>query len=218
MIRVNVICEGRTEEVFVNKILAPHFQTKGIQVTARNLGRGNSYGKLRYNIVQWMKTERGAFVTTLIDVYGMNKGFPGYEANKNRPPLQKVSAIEAAIQADIDREGMDARQFIPHFQLHEFEALLFSEPSALKEWLSLDRPIPDHAFQQIRDAFETPEHINDNPNTAPSKRIEQIAPSYDKVAEGVLIAEDIGLEKMRAACAHFDTWIRQLEALAPEEA
>lgn len=179
-------------------------------------GKGDNYDKLRYNIVQWMKEESGAYVTTLVDLYGMNDDFPGYQESKNKPPFEKVAAVEAALKADIDREGFDVRRFIPHFQLHEFEALLFSEPSVLQDWLALYRPIQDNVFQQIRAAFETPEHINDNPNTAPSKRIEQASSAYDKydkVAEGVLIAEDIGLEKMRGACLHFDEWISELEQL-----
>jgi hypothetical protein len=215
MIRVNIICEGFTEEQFVNQILQPHFQERGIFITARTLGRGNSYGKLRYNIVQWMKSEKGAYVTTLIDLYGINSGFPGYDLNKNKQPLDKVAAIENAVQLDIDKEGIDQRRFIPHFQLHEFEALLFSEPELMQEWLSLDHKLPEGAFQQIRNKFETPEHINDDPLTAPSKRIKQLVREYDKVADGVLIAEDIGLEKMRAACPHFDTWMNTIESLEP---
>ncbi|MEI6408761.1 MAG: DUF4276 family protein [Bacteroidota bacterium] len=215
MIRVNIICEGSTEEQFVHKLLAPHFLSKGIIVVTRNLGKGDSYDKLRYNIVQWMKEDKSAFLTTLIDLYGMNRRFPGYDENKHKPPLDKVIAIEAAVKDDLAKEGLDTRQFIPHFQLHEFEALLFSSPDDLHAWLSIDRPIRKGVFQAIRDDFETPEHINDDPNTAPSKRILKAVPSYSKVAEGVLIAEEIGLEKMRAACLHFNAWMTQLESLAP---
>jgi len=218
MTRINIICEGSTEEAFVNKILAPHFLTKGIVVTPRNLGKGDSYDKMRYNILQWMKEENGAYVTTLIDLYGMNKGFPGYLANKHKQPYDKVQAIEAAVNEDIAKEGLDQSMFIPHFQLHEFEALLFSDPDLLQEWLSLDRPIKADTFKSINDGFPSPEHINDSPQTAPSKRILGAVPSYSKVAEGVLIAEDIGLEKIRGACKHFDGWMTELEGLAPGNA
>lgn len=51
MIRINIICEGPTEEAFVNKILIPHFQRKGILITPRNIGTGNQYKKLRENLV-----------------------------------------------------------------------------------------------------------------------------------------------------------------------
>lgn len=213
MIRVNIICEGPTEEQFVNKVLYPHFILKGIQVTPRILGTGNQYGKLRHNIIQWMKQDSTAWVTTLVDLYGMNRRFPGYAENRHRPGPEKVKAVENAVKQDIEREGLDPRRFIPHFQLHEFEALLFSEPGVLEEWLSLDHDIPLNSFQKIRHEFVTPEDINDNPRTAPSKRIKAIVPSYTKVTDGVLIAEDIGLIRIRAACPHFNAWVEQLELL-----
>ena len=68
----------------------------------------------------------------------------------------------------------------------------------------------------IRNEFKTPEHINDSRLTAPSIRIKQIIPSYDKkkTTYGVTIAEDIGLQKIREQCPHFNDWIKQLENLA----
>ncbi len=213
MKRVNIICEGPTEERFVKDVLYPHFIVKGLILTARTLGTGNKYGKLRYNILEWMKEEPDAYVTTLIDLYGMNRHFPGYPENKGKLPLDKVKAVEAAVKVDIDKEGFDPHRFIPYFQLHEFEALLFSAPDILQEWLSLDRAIKPNTFQTIRNGFETPEHINDDPNTAPSKRILYAVPSYNKVAEGVLIASDIGLDRMRTACLHFNAWITKMETL-----
>ena len=65
----------------------------------------------------------------------------------------------------------------------------------------------------IRDKAETPEHINNNPNTAPSKRILRIYPEYDKVLDGFNIAQDIGLTTMRSECRHFDEWLRAIESL-----
>ncbi len=214
MIRVNIICEGPTEELFVNKLLYPYFILKSIHVTPRNLGTGNKYGRLRYNIIQWMKQDPTAWVTTLIDLYGMNRHFPGYNDHKHKPGPDKVKAVEAAVKVDIEKAGMDTRRFIPYFQLHEFESLLFSEPGILEDWLSLDHKIQPDNFQKIRDGFDTPEDINDNPQTAPSKRILAIVPSYNKVTDGVLIAEDIGLSKIRQACPHFNAWMEQLEVLA----
>jgi hypothetical protein len=34
------------------------------------------------------------------------------------------------------------QKFLPYIQLHEFEALLFSDPKKLEAWLSLDHPVP----------------------------------------------------------------------------
>ena len=68
-------------------------------------------------------------------------------------------------------------------------------------------------YQRVRDKVETPEHINNNPHTAPSKRILQIHPQYNKVLDGYNIANNIGLQAIRQECKHFDSWVRQLEAL-----
>lgn len=103
---------------------------------------------------------------------------------------------------------MEARR---RLQLHEFEALLFSDPQKLEDWLSLDTVIPYNSFANIRNAFDTPEDINDSPHTAPSKRILSIAKSYNKVVDGNLIAQDIGLNRIRQQCPHFDAWLLKLE-------
>lgn len=66
----------------------------------------------------------------------------------------------------------------------------------------------------IRRAFPSPEHINDGPKTAPSKRILQCCPAYEKPFHGSLIAIDIGIDRIRKECRHFDAWVRRLEDIA----
>ena len=39
-------------------------------------------------------------------------------------------------------------------------------------------------------------------------------PEYDKANSGVLVAEKIGLQTMKAKCSHFRTWVELLEGLA----
>ena len=124
--------------------------------------------------------------------------------------------IEAAVQQDVlTHKHLHNLQFFCHFQLHEFEALLFSDPNSLEESLIIDHPeIPKGSFAKILSDFPSPEYINDSVHTKPSQRIINLAPSYDKVSEGILIAEIIGLEKMRNACPHFDSWIKKIENLS----
>ena len=216
MIRVNVLCEGPTEEQFVNKVLSPHFFDRGIILTARSLDGGFSYGRLKYQIIQWLNNEQGAYVTTLVDLYGMNSKYPGYASSQNLDAQSKVNTIEAAVKADIlGSDNLHNRKFIPNVQLHEFEALLFSDPETMEEWLALNHTISTGTFQTIRKAFASPEHINDSPRTAPSKRILAIVPAYDKIIEGIIISQDIGLANIRAACPHFDAFCTTLENLAP---
>ena len=93
--------------------------------------------------------------------------------------------------------------------MHEFEALLFSDCAALADVLG--RSDLGARFQAIRDQFETPEQIDDAPTSAPSKRIRAIVPEYHKTVDGIVAAERIGLETIRAACPHFNHWLTRVE-------
>lgn len=179
----------------------------------RSIGTGSSYGKLKFNVIQWLKQDAGGYVTTLLDIYGMGNKYPGYEESKSLQPYQKAINIEKAFKDDIEKTGQSIYRFIPHFQLHEFEAILFSDCAILEDFLSLDYTFPAGSLQTIRNKFESPEHINDSPLTAPSKRILSIIPSYEKVADGILIAEAISLDIIRAQCSHFNDWLNKLENL-----
>ena len=62
--------------------------------------------------------------------------------------------------------------------MHEFESLLFSDPEILADVVA-----PDQRPQRLRreltriaDTFGTPEEIDDDPATAPSGRIRELAP------------------------------------------
>jgi hypothetical protein len=93
--------------------------------------------------------------------------------------------------------------------MHEFEALLFSEPLILAEKLHVE----PQCIRQILAECGSPEEINDNPATAPSKRISALMRGYQKIAMGKKIAETTGLAVMRRQCPHFDSWLKQLEQL-----
>jgi len=99
--------------------------------------------------------------------------------------------------------------------MYEFEALLFSDPAGLAT--GIYQPTSQRALQAIRDEFPSPEHINDNPNTAPSKRIEQHQKRYRKAKAtlGPEAALAISLATIRRECHLFNQWLGQLEILAP---
>lgn len=102
-------------------------------------------------------------------------------------------------------------RFIPYLQLHEYEAILFSDPTAFAT--GINRPNLQRQFQRIRDEFESPEDIDNDPETAPSKRVLAVCPDYRKVIEGTLAAAAVGIPIMREECRHFRAWIESLEAL-----
>ena len=217
MIRVHVLCEGKTEYEFVVKVLYDTFINKGIELIAHDLGGGFNYEGLRYQIRQLLNAEKTAYVTTMVDLYGINRRYPNYNETRHLLPYQKVEQIEAAIEEDVlSKDTVHNDKFIPYLQLHEFEALLFANPDLMEEYFSLDYTFRGGCFQEIRDSYETPEHINDNPRTAPSKQIIDIIPAYEdlKASQGVLMVSDIGLAKLREECKHLDAWLIKLERLA----
>jgi hypothetical protein len=219
MIRVHVLVEGQTEETFVKSVLQVHFNQRETYLFPRLLGKPGhkggigEYPRARRDILTTLKQDAGAFCTTMFDYYGMPNSWPNREAASQKPFAEKPVAIEQAILADISTElgeGFNRARLIPYVQMHEFEALLFSDPKLLANGLEL---ADDAAVQSIRDQFHSPEEINDSHQTAPSKRIKGLNSGYDKVLPGVLISQKIGLATMRAQCPHFDGWIEKLEAL-----
>jgi len=215
-IRLNITAEGQTEERFINDILYPHLVQYNIFTSVRRLrtsktkrGGYTNFERAKFDILQWLNEDPTAWHTSLIDLYGLKDDFPGYKDFRHlQDALQKVNLIEQAFGNAIAHN-----RFIPYIQLHEFEALLFSGPDIMEKWCSLDVSLPANCFGAIRQQFATPELINDSPNTAPSKRILNLHPGYNKVVDAKLIAEEIGLEKIRNECPHFHEWLCKLEGL-----
>jgi hypothetical protein len=222
MIRLNLTAEGQTEQVFASRVLAPHLETHNVFLRkprlaahARKGGQFHLGGVLHYqpfknHIIHWLKEDRqpDARFTTMIDIYGLPKDFPGYEeARKVSGCYQRVEMLEAALKENIGDSRM-----VPYIQLHEFEALLLSSP----EKFALYAPYSgmQRQIEKLSVLSAKPEEIDDGEQTAPSKRIGAVIPGYAKVAAGPIIAEAIGIPVMRAKCPHFDQWLKNLEQLA----
>ncbi|MBD3821542.1 MAG: DUF4276 family protein [Thiotrichales bacterium] len=216
MKRVYVMVEGQTEETFVREVLYDHFFRREIYIeailveTKRGFTGGlKSYAKVKPQIIRQCREKHNAWVTTMFDLYALPNDFPA----KNMPDYmhlrtgqQKAQFLQEALAQDIDE-----RHFIPNLVVHEFEALLFSNVQPFADWTDQQTV---QSLQQIVNGFTTPEDINDGPQTAPSKRILQLMPQYDKVVQGALIANDIGLDQIRQQCSHFDGWLTKIESIA----
>jgi Domain of unknown function (DUF4276) len=215
--------EGQTEETFVNHVLAPDLGAKRVFITAHRVTTGRKrnhlhrggishYAQLKNDLVLWMKQDRGsdARFTTMVDLYRLPDDFPGNDECRRRgDPFLRVRCLEENLQGDIN----DYR-FVPYIQLHEFEALLFSDVSAIGNVFP-DQPELADLLARVADAFQSPEHINENPDQSPSARLLQLIPGYVKPVMGLLIAQRIGLETLRSKCAHFRQWMNALEKLDP---
>lgn len=225
-VRLHFIVEGQTERRFVENTLRPHFSDRSIWIVARcvetSRSRGQkfsggitNYHQTKKDIENWMKEDQDSNLhfTTMIDFYALPKDFPGYaDAKKKRDPYSRIRVLEDALGEDISD-----RRFIPYIQLHEFEALLFSDPEKFES--QFNDPAGIKKLIQIAEQFEyNPERIDDGKETAPSKRIIKEIAKYatNKALSGPIIAEKIGLTTLREKCSHFSEWIGNLESLGQE--
>jgi hypothetical protein len=214
--RVRILVEGQTEETFVNDILSPHLNQMGIYPHAflfRKKGGSFSYQRARKEILNSLKEDTARICTTLVDFYGMPKDWPGrVESQSSRNYQEKAQRVEQALSQDIVAQmggSWNPARFIPYVQMHEFEALLFSDTSALAG----SNPRISDLLTRVLQSFSCPEEINDNYDTCPSRRIKLSIENYVKTVDGIVVAQKIGLETMRRQCPHFNEWITKLENL-----
>jgi len=230
LIRLHIVVEGQTEEGFVNEVLAPELGQFGIFADAHSIttrrdrlrvfrGGWDSYGKLANDVIFWMKQDQNtdAWFTTMVDLYGLPTDFPGHgECQKISEPRRKVECLQAHFARDIkNRMENDtvSQRFLPYIQLHEFEALLFADPSKFgSEFPDQDAAVAD--LTAIRRQYPNPEDIDEGQTTAPSKRILKSLPDYSKRVAGILVAKHIGLPTLRRECPHFGNWIDAIVKLA----
>lgn len=224
---IHVLCEGQTEQGFVEEVLKPYLLEQGVTsvksiLITTNRKKNARGGMLTYQhaatdlrILQQTNSdgeyERHVF-TTMFDLYALPEDFPGYEDSRTiNDPYNRVTALEKSFASDIN-----SGRFIPYIQLHEFEALLFCGIGYLPKLY----PGCDKRCKQLENdllKIGNPELINNSPETAPSKRIikaiegdEKKHYNYNKPATGKYVTKNVGIDALRAQCKHFDEWIEKL--------
>jgi len=227
MTRLLVHVEGETEEAFVNEVLASHLYACGFtKVSARLLGnarqrdrRGGirAWSTVRKDILHHLKEDTDCLSTTMVDFYALpqtgDRAWPGRAKAAQLAFAAKATVVESALLEDISHElgeGVGFCRFVPYVMMHEFEGLLFSD--TVKLGLGMGRPDLTPKFQAIRNQFATPEEINDSPQTAPSKRILELFPRYERPLLGTLAVLEIRLDAIRHECPLFRVWLERLES------
>lgn len=208
MIRLAVSVEGQTEEAFVKEVLADFLRRSEVETFPVLIGKARSSGQGGGNVtVQRLVSEMVNLrhshdaVTSLVDFYGF----------RDRKEAT-VEALEARLLREIEAIMPRTRYFIPYVQKYEFESVLFSHVEAFRV-IGQRTEVEMGRLLAVRQAFATPEEINDDPNKAPSKRIQDAVSGYRKRLHGPMVARQVGLERIRAECPRFDAWIAGLEEL-----
>lgn len=214
--RLHLLLEGQTEETVVRDVLDPYLAGLGWHVSysiikTKRPAVGASY---RGGVTSWKHVEREIrlllhdtsidVLSTLIDYYGFPADAPGMADRPTGDAMARVDHVERALADAI----MD-RRFRPHLVLHEIEAWVFAAASELGACFDDDQL----AGRLISDAHAAggPELVNDDPRTAPSKRLLRYYPRYVKTLDGPLAIAELGVAALRAKCPHLNSWLASLE-------
>ena len=221
--RLYILVEGQTEDGFIKSVLAPHLYgfgfdtvTSTIVETSREVSgkkkKGGGYWKNwerdLWLLTRQQKSSRARF-TTLFDLYGLPKDFPGLgQHGSDTDTVRRIERLEEAMAHEVG----DWR-FTPYIQRHEFEALVLAGLDELELLLDAEEDLEGLKKLQHEIRGKSPEDINDGETSAPSKRLGQYILGYEKTVHGPLATEGAGLPRLRGACPGLDRWVSRLEEL-----
>lgn len=210
MSRLYIYCEGQTEFDFVKKMLVPFFESRDIYATPILAGDGYhgkkggiaSYSQIKREIKKLCYEHSNEWVTTMIDYSPEIDLSLTYDQKGDMYDIARSK--ERAIEDDLNLPNL-----LMNFELHEFEAYLYCNPDAFAIY---DCKAPKKIEYIVRKHNGQPELINTNPNTLPSRRLDDVIPGYtkSKVYNTNQLLENISLEQIRSKCEHFDAWLERV--------
>ncbi len=123
---VHVLCEGQTEQGFVDEVLKPYLMIKGISAVKSILVTTNKKKNVRGGLVSYQhalndlsimlksnndgESERHVF-TTMFDLYALPDDFPGYsEFHSIHDRYSRVALFEHAFSEAVGSEKFVAQQ------------------------------------------------------------------------------------------------------------
>lgn len=225
---VHVLCEGQTEQGFIDDVLKPYLMLKGVTSVKSILVTTNKKKNVRGGLVSYQHAlgdlsimiksnidgeyERHIF-TTMFDLYALPNDFLGYEESYSI--VDKYSRVKSFERAFYNAVSCD--RFVPYIQLHEYEALVFCGLDYLSQMYEGCESGIKRLKSDLLVVNNNPELINDRPDTAPSKRIIKAIEGdgrthfiYDKPKAGKFVAQKVGIDELCKKCVHFNEWIVNL--------
>lgn len=207
-ISLGISVEGPTEAFFVNFVLARYLADYNIVVQPPVILGGNvTIDRVASSLL--ILSRQNNYATSLHDFYGfkLNKALEGVS----------IEALENLIKQHPLLNS--TTNVIPYLQKYEFEALLLSDIDILCSHIYHN---PEKQAKCVIDLNQNingaePEEVNNSINTAPSKRIFKIQRRYKKSVSGFLVAQDIGIEKIKQKCPRFNAWLSKIVSLSTSQ-
>ena len=222
-IDVYVVVEGPTEQTFVRDVLAPKMAPMGISLYPTLIGKpGHKGGDVRFSrakkdIGNFLRQRTDTYISTMFDYFRLDADWPGKVelrqsilSGTSLTASQKAEILESETLNEIVKSFAEcdpSKRFVPYIEMHEFEALLFSDARILAEKTGIDLS----RINGVLEAYSNPEEIDDDPAKAPGKRLVALKNGYRKVAMGKAVSEAIGVHAIRSQCPHFNDWLMKFE-------
>lgn len=143
-VEVIAIVEGKTEQDFIRKLVAPYLLGRSIYITPIQVTKPGSKGgdvkfsRVKNDIHNHLTQRKDTVITTFLDLYGL-KEWPClveiiHESNYENMIKRLYASTDNALKEVFNPYDVE-RRIIPFFTVYEFEALLFSEPETLADKL-----------------------------------------------------------------------------------
>ena len=174
---VYIVVEGQTEQTFVRDVLAPQMAHEEIYLHPTLIGKpGHKGGDVRFiraknDIGNFLRQRSDTYISTMFDYFRIDSKWPGRAEVRRRirngatlTAIHKAEILETATRNEIVRtfSGCDSEnRFVPYIEMHEFEALLFSDADILAEKTGIDVS----QIGEIIEKYTNPEEIDDDPRS-----------------------------------------------------
>ena len=203
MSRIVVLCEGETEELAVEHFIARQWRADGFSSVGlghRNLGANfNKVGPFARNSL-----DRGDVlaVFTLVDLYKMNRVVQPSDDELNA----KVDRVQRWLRAQVDGHRR-AQDFFPHVSVHEVEAWILAEGTALSQRLQDASIRPD------------PQAESKDLQKPPKKRLAELflrhkKTKYRETLDGQPLFSKMSFQPVYDSCRYFQKFYDDLKRAA----
>jgi hypothetical protein len=118
---------------------------------------------------EWLKEDHSADArfSMMVDLYHLPHDFPGYNEGMSKPTCwDQAAALEVSLAAALRDD-----RFIPYLQMHEFEALVLTDPRRIAT--IYDVPAAElEALCSDCEKYDSAEVINHGQHSHPKARIQ----------------------------------------------
>ena len=199
--KILILCEGDTEKNAVEIFLRKSLEHDNVRVGLKALSKGYNFEKIKAYADDAIEGNAKA-VFSLFDIYG----FPGLQ-----PSDDVHKKIIEGKKFLINKMGIGASKYFPHFTVHETESWFFADDALLCRFLRTNQKL----------AHLKPEEIDFQDH--PSRRLSNLSQKYrkqryDKNYDSSQMFKHLEFDAVYRSCPYFKQFWDELVTVARSNA